>query len=142
MSHIFRILRIFKITCVAAAGSLAIFLADFLADWGKETTIEDGEDSVDSITDGDNDGNAGKGLSEGVLCSASSCFKDSICRRLNSNFSLRDSRHRSRRFLIVVSLVSSAANAVFAGLGKFESAIILDRFTQAKTRCTVMEDHE
>ena len=135
MSHIFRILRIFKITCVAAAGSLAIFLADFLADWGKETTIEDGEDSVDSITDGDNDGNAGKGLSEGVLCSASSCFKDSICRRLNSNFSLRDSRHRSRRLLIV-------SPPAVAGLGKFESAIILDRFTQAKTRFTVMEDHE
>ena len=65
-----------------------------------------------------------------------------MCRRFNSIFSLRDSRHRSRRFLIVVSLVSSAANAVFAGLGKFESAIaVVDRFTQAKTRFTVMEDH-
>ena len=54
---------IFKITCVAATGSGAIFLADFLADRGKETTIEDGEDSVDSITDVDNDGNACRGLS-------------------------------------------------------------------------------
>lgn len=55
-----------EITCVAAAGSLAIFLADCLADLGKETTIEleDGEDSgVDSITEEvDNDGNAGKEL--------------------------------------------------------------------------------